>query len=439
MESDSSSAMKIEKLSESNFYSWRQKIQHILALKDLDDLIDDDPSARPSVETSSIENINAWTRRDKKAKAIIGLSLSDDLLNHVREVKTAKDMWEVIQNVFERHTLLNKLSARRRFYTAVMEEEESVLQFSNRITQLASILCGMGVEIDDSEKAMALLNGLPEQFDTLISALDAIQTEDFFSFTFVKSKALQEEDRLGIRMSSSAAKNQTAALFSSSTSRGGPGRPKCTHCHRLGHLERTCWKKYPHLSPHRNSGKSTASTPGTQSLPQSALIANSTLDPTEDSSAFVCLMTKSSSKDPDQKSSKWFIDSGCSHHMTHDRSAFCSYSNESRADVELGNQETSKVVGAGSVLIPLQVNGETHVRSIQDVLHVSDLGYQLLSVATLDANGLQIEFSHGSCRVLEKGRTFATGSLKGNLYELDVSSAKTTSLQASSLLVNLRI
>ncbi len=79
MESDFSSAMKIEKLSKSNFYSCRQKIQHILALKDLDDLIDEDPSARPSVETSPIENINAWTRRDKKAKAIIGLSLSDDL------------------------------------------------------------------------------------------------------------------------------------------------------------------------------------------------------------------------------------------------------------------------------------------------------------------------------------------------------------------------
>ncbi len=32
----------------------------------------------------------------------------------------------------------------------------------------------MGVEIDDKELAMAVLNGLPERFDSLICALDAL-------------------------------------------------------------------------------------------------------------------------------------------------------------------------------------------------------------------------------------------------------------------------
>ncbi len=35
----------------------------------------------------------------------------------------------------------------------------------------------MGVDIDDSEMAMALLNGLPDQDDALTSALDALGTE----------------------------------------------------------------------------------------------------------------------------------------------------------------------------------------------------------------------------------------------------------------------
>lgn len=69
----------------------------------------------------------------KKAQAIIGLSLSDELLENVEEVRSPKGMWLIIKNVFEHHTLLNILSAGKKFYTTIMTPNESVLQFSNRI------------------------------------------------------------------------------------------------------------------------------------------------------------------------------------------------------------------------------------------------------------------------------------------------------------------
>ena len=65
-----------------------------------------------------------WMKGDRKARAIIGLSLSDEHLEHVRDVETAKEMRCAIVNVFKRHTLLNKLSARRRFYTVTMSDDE---------------------------------------------------------------------------------------------------------------------------------------------------------------------------------------------------------------------------------------------------------------------------------------------------------------------------
>ncbi len=78
------------------------------------------------------------------------------MLENVRESKSAKEMWTAIKNVFERHALLNKLSARRKFYTASMEENEGILKFANRIRQLASVLKAMNVDISESEKAMAI-------------------------------------------------------------------------------------------------------------------------------------------------------------------------------------------------------------------------------------------------------------------------------------------
>ena len=188
MDSDNSH-IKIEMLNHTNYHFWKIRIEHILTLKDLENYLEDDP-------TTSSELVDAWRKKDKKAQAIIGLSLSNDLLENVREVTTTKEMWTVIKNVFERHTLLNKLSSRKKFYTATKLENESVLQFSNRIRQLAATLKSMSVSISKSEIAMALLNGLPEEYNALISALDAIyESEIELDFEFIKSRIMQEEQR----------------------------------------------------------------------------------------------------------------------------------------------------------------------------------------------------------------------------------------------------
>ena len=159
------------------------KIQLVLALKDVDQYIFDDIP-----EDLSDSDRRAWLRGDRKARAYIGLSLSDDHLEHVRDLETAKDVWEAILNVFERHTLMNKLAARREFYTVEMLANEKVLPYINRVKHLAAKLKSMNVHIDDKEMAMAVLNGLPARFDSLIVALDALgNAEKVFGLDFVKS------------------------------------------------------------------------------------------------------------------------------------------------------------------------------------------------------------------------------------------------------------
>ena len=113
------SSMKIEKLNESNFHAWKQKIVLVLALMELEKFIEYD---RP---TDDVE-LAKWVKSDRKARAIIVLSLSDEHLQQVWDVATANEMWETIMKVFERHTLLNKLSARRKFYTVTMESGEKM-------------------------------------------------------------------------------------------------------------------------------------------------------------------------------------------------------------------------------------------------------------------------------------------------------------------------
>ena len=417
MDSESFSS-KIEKLSETNFHAWKQKIKHLLALKDLSEFIEE---SSPSDDSDKAN----WKRKDRKAQAIIGLTLSDDILENVRDVESTKDMWQKICDVFERHTLLNKLSARKKFYTALKEENESALQFSNRVRQLASTLKSMKVNVDESEMAMALLNGLPTAYDPLISALDALHGEkDDLKFDYVKSRVLQEEQRIEKRIGQDNAKSEASALVSNQR-QYRRDRPKCNFCGRLGHVESKCWKKHPHLNPHNK----------TVSKDPAAFVA------AENEEDFVCLLAKHSKYAEDsiqtEKSSNWYIDSGCSNHMTHDKSLFSSYTAISRpSSVELGNGNKTPIQGAGTVHVRIKVHGASKLCILTDVYYVPELGYNLMSVPTLDKKGLSTTFSNKKCHVSRQGTLLATGSMFGNLYKIDIDSSipiKSRALTAQSL------
>jgi hypothetical protein len=59
-------------------------------------------------------------------------------------------------NVFQRCSLLNKLAARRRFYTVSMEEDENMLGYINRVRHVADEFKSMDCVVGDEEVEMAI-------------------------------------------------------------------------------------------------------------------------------------------------------------------------------------------------------------------------------------------------------------------------------------------
>ncbi len=74
------SSIKVDKFINSNFHALKQKIQLVLSLRELDDYIQDDPPI------DDAEVYRDWCKYDRKAMAVIGISLSDEHLEHVRDV-----------------------------------------------------------------------------------------------------------------------------------------------------------------------------------------------------------------------------------------------------------------------------------------------------------------------------------------------------------------
>ena len=105
---------------------------------------------------------------------------------------------------------------------------------------------------------MALLNSLSEEYNALISALDAIdEDETKLKFEFINSRIMQKERRIKMRTKSPQEKAETDAL--STTQQYANGRnsrrlPHCNHCKGLSRIESKCWTKFPNLNP-RNKNK----------------------------------------------------------------------------------------------------------------------------------------------------------------------------------------
>ena len=279
---------------------WKQKLELILAFNELNLHIGDSAGRPPGSDQADTS-----FKQDAKAKAIIGLTLSHGHLEHVRDCATAASMWSTIMDLFQRKTLLNKLHCRRRFYSAKMADSEKIMAFISRVRQLASDCKAMGVSIDDQEIAMTVICGLPQKYEHLIVAIDAATDDESLSLDFVKSRLLQEEQRLLERKDVKPAVD--AALVHNVHKQAVGNCVVCGHCGKSNHTEARCWQKYPHLKPNkpniRNAGLAARA-------PKFDNVSDS------DSDGYMCLMCKA--PDPSiglATRATWIIDSGATAHI----------------------------------------------------------------------------------------------------------------------------
>ncbi|OAD56172.1 hypothetical protein WN48_03818 [Eufriesea mexicana] len=79
--------LMITKLNNSNYCSWKFKVELLLIKEGLWELVTQNRPATPDTD---------WFNKDGKARATIGLLVEDDQLIHIRSAKTAKEVWEAL-------------------------------------------------------------------------------------------------------------------------------------------------------------------------------------------------------------------------------------------------------------------------------------------------------------------------------------------------------
>ncbi|KAH9763753.1 hypothetical protein KPL70_001275 [Citrus sinensis] len=120
-----------------------------------------------------------------------------------------------------------------------------------------------------------------------------------------------------------------------------------------------------------------------------------------------------------KKKNKWYLDSGCSRHMTGNYSWFSSFTKiENDGDVSFGDNSKGKIIGIGNV-------GNVSSTLIENVCLVENLKHYLLSISQLCDKGYRVIFDESKC-VIENacdGKVLFVGNRCVNVYTINIDCA----------------
>lgn len=163
----------------------------------------------------------------------------------------------------------------------------------------------------------------------------------------------------------------------------GRGRDKstveCYKCHRLGHFQNEC--------PTWDEEANYADFDETEEMLLMAYIEeeDEDIDASCEADAEKMLMMHDG-KNENIRKRAWFLDSGCSNHMSGDRNLFSQMNEKFKHSVKLGNDKKMEVVGKGNVKLMLNSANYT----ISDVYYIPELKNNLLSLGQLQEKQLTI-------------------------------------------------
>ena len=145
----------------SNYESWSQFVEAALMGQDLIGHITGE-TVRPGASSDAKAN-GEWLRRDRKARAIIMLAVTADIINHVHKDMTAKEMWDKLATQCRRNDSATMASLIEQLVTTRLRDAETVDKHISVMGTIRTQLANMGKPIDDTVSAVLLLLSVPRE------------------------------------------------------------------------------------------------------------------------------------------------------------------------------------------------------------------------------------------------------------------------------------
>ncbi|KAJ0586507.1 putative RNA-directed DNA polymerase [Helianthus annuus] len=149
------------------------------------------------------------------------------------------------------------------------------------------------------------------------------------------------------------------------------GSIRCYSCQKLGHTAKFCPKKE-----------------GNEKSDNALIHKEDELDEQQDDTMFMIFNMEEMVKED-----CWYLDSGCSNHMTGNNGMFVKLDESLQKEVRTGDDKRLEVQGIGEVMI--SIKGQN--KKVKNVFYVKGLKHNLLSVGQLLQKGYKVEFLKEQC------------------------------------------
>lgn len=145
-----------------NFGMLQCEVLDVLFQQELDIALEDKP----------IEMVEKyWVKINRKACGIIRLCLAKDHKYFVMEETSTKELWKKLGDKYMTYSIATGLYLKKKIFIFQYKEGISMFEHLSDFNNILVVLQNLDVVIEDKDKALLLLNSLPETYEHLTTTL----------------------------------------------------------------------------------------------------------------------------------------------------------------------------------------------------------------------------------------------------------------------------
>ena len=362
---------------------WSMLMENLLRSKEWWHLIDpgySEPEAGVEQTEAQVAVRADLKLKDLKVKNYLFATIDKSILKTILQKETAQQLWDSMKRKYQgsKRVQRSQLQAlRREFEVLEMKEDETVTEYFARVMLVANNMRNNGEAMQDIKIVEKILRTLTERFNYIVVSIEEANDIDCLTVDELQSslvvheqkfrrKEIEEEQVLKVTYEERNTRGRGRGMAGSGRGMAGSGRGRgrgrqptnralieCYRCHRIGHYQYECpeWDRKANFVEFDNDEE--------------------------------LLLMAYVEKYKATRDEIWFLDSGCSNHMSGNREWFSELNESFKQTVKLGNDSRIAVMGKGSVR--MQVNGIVQV--ISNVYYIPELKNNLLSIGQLQEEG----------------------------------------------------
>lgn len=389
------------KLSGANYSSWQYRMQTLLERDEVWYVI---VTAKPEEQDATLPQ---WKRDDAKARATIAFFVEDSQLRFIKKSTTAREMWDNLKTYHNKATIGNQASLLRQLCALRLEEGGDVERHIEQTEDLFEKLDNAGVELQELLRIIMLLRSLPRSFDSFVTSLENRPQVDL-TMDFVISRLRDENQKRASQQSCGVGAERAMKVDAQK-----PDKRKCYFCNQPGHFRRQCRK---FLAAKKSDKPSESKQATSDQHAKQAQAESAPVQVSDDTVVYgaVCFVAGGAI------AGAWTVDSGCTCHMTNDRSFFNEFKKDVIVDVTLADGTKTRSAGCGSgVFFGINGEGKRVAITLDNVLYVPNLEGGLISVRKLALKEFMVTFTASGCEIRTAGGSVvAVGETVGSQYKL---------------------